>query len=613
MDVRKNLLIPNFNENRRLFKPVFQCIKKISAIEQLEKVYAKLPTEPDPRIFLSEALNALEMKMMIEGNLESIPKNGPLLVVGNHPYGGLEGLMTAKILLEVRSDVKIMVNYLLAHIPQLSLLTFGVDPFGSTSSRSRNITPLRHCVEWLKEGGTLIMFPSGTVSHLHVSKKRIMDPNWSKSVGQLVLWSQCSVLPIHFDGANSLLFQFLGLFHPRFRTLLLPRELHNKRGRIIKLTLGQVITFPELAKIGDPQSITEYLRARTYALGISTKNSRLQKNRLIKGLLPLQPKPVFKKQETIQDEVPKALLHQDARNLPEKQCLLESGNFRVFYAKADQIVNIMQEIGRLRELSFRAVGEGTGRSVDLDSFDQFYDHLFLWDESTHKIVGAYRIGRCDEIISLRGIDGLYTNSLFYYSKAMMPILEKSLELGRAFVRPEYQKNYAPLWLLWKGIAQYVFHHKNYRFLLGPVSISSSYHVLSRHLMLTYLSHHYFDEELSRLVKARHPWRIKPSAPWDVQTLCHGVKDVDLFSELILAIEKSERTIPVLLRHYIKIGAKVLGFNVDPHFSNVVDALILVDLTKIELSLLVKTMGRDKARRFLAEHGNEGFDTVSLTA
>lgn len=594
-----------------MWRPVIHCFQKLAALEKLERAYQSLPEASDPRSFLKSALETLRVRPVVSGTLSAIPEKGPLLVVANHPFGGLEGLLAAQTILERRSDVKIMANALLERIPEIESLIFGVDPFGFRRSRDRNVVPLRRCLEWLRSGGALVMFPSGTVSHFHLRKRSVMDPQWSPSVGRLLLWSRCPVVPMHFEGSNSLWFHLLGLLHPRLRTFLLPRELQNKGGQTIRLTIGRRIPFEELAEIGSPRGITEYLRAYTYALGVPRvecgSRALLGKRwRPLRKNLGSAPRPV-------RTAVPSPDLSQDIENLPDSHCVLVAGPYRVYWAAASQIPHVLREIGRLRETAFRAAGEGTGREEDLDEFDGYYDHLFLWNADSREIVGAYRIGRGDAILEQRGLHGFYTHTLFRYGAGIRSLLQKTLELGRSFVRPEYQKAYAPLWFLWKGIGRYVALHERYRFLLGPVSISDTYHVLSRHLMLMYLRQNHFCHEWGRWVRSRKPWRLMPVAPWNVHTLCRDVVDVDLFSELVAVIERYERSVPVLLRQYIKLGGKVLGFNVDPNFSYVVDALILVDLAQADLSLLEKTMGREEARRFLSVHRRVEIQEMSLCA
>ncbi|MEJ5349865.1 MAG: lysophospholipid acyltransferase family protein [Desulfosoma sp.] len=451
----------------------------------MEKTYQGLPRPLDPERFLQEALRALQIDVLIHGEEISIPSKGSLLVVANHPFGGLEGLVAASVLLSVRKDLKIMANQFLGKIPEISPLIVGVNPFERLGSRYENVRPTLQCLKWLKGGGALLVFPSGTVSHFQMRKRGITDPPWSSSVGRLVLWSRSSVLPIYFEGANSFWFHFLGLFHPLLRTLLLPRELHNKRGRQVQMTIGPVFSFEELCQMESADVITEYLRARTYALGLQRERNGRKK---MLQRFPLDAaKRRINRMEPLRASVPAADLEKDVAHLPPNHCLGSGGSYRIYWAGASLIPNVLREIGRLREIAFRAAGEGTGRSEDLDRFDRHYDHLFLWKSDTREVVGAYRIGRVDVILSRMGMSGLYTASLFRYEQGLRPLLVQSLELGRSFVRPEYQKNYTPLWFLWKGIGRYAAMHGTYRYLFGPVSISNAYHVFSRYLLYMYLN------------------------------------------------------------------------------------------------------------------------------
>ena len=596
---------------RGMWRPVMHCIEKVSAMDKLQRAYQALPPMSDPQAFIKNALDALKIHLIVRGSPEMIPKKGPVLVVANHPLGGVEGLVAAQMMLAVRSDVKIMANVFLSRIPEMAPLLFGVDPFGSRRSIDLNIGPLRQCFRWLKGGGVLIMFPSGTVSHFHLRNRAVVDPPWSETLGRLVLRSRCAVVPMHFEGANSLWFHLLGLMHPRLRTLLLPREMQRTCGRTIPVTVGRTICFEELAGIGSAAGMTEYLRAQTYALGV-THGKVSFRNIVPKRLVPLSKRRACLSRE-VEPGMPSQLLLKDVEKLPSTQCLVSAGCHRVYWASAGQIRHVLHEIGRLREIAFRAVGEGSGRAVDLDRFDLYYHHLFLWHEERREIIGAYRIGRGDEILKRMGLSGFYTSTLFRYGPGMTALLQRTLELGRSFVRPEHQKAHAPLWLLWKGIARYVALHEKYRYLLGPVSISDTYHVLSRHIMVMFLRHHYFCKQWSRWVKPRRPPRLMPTMPWNVRVLCRDLPDVDLVSELVATIEKSERSVPVLLRQYLKVGGKVLGFNVDKNFSHVLDALLFVDLASADLKFLKKAMGGDAALDFLAYHQGRNAEKLLLSA
>jgi putative hemolysin len=262
----------------------------------------------------------------------------------------------------------------------------------------------------------------------------------------------------------------------------------------------------------------------------------------------------------------------------------------------------LHEIGRLREVTFRAVGEGTGRATDLDRFDDTYTHLCLWDNKQHCVVGAYRIGQVDHILAQQGANGLYTSTLFDFHPQLLDRLNSSLELGRSFIRPEYQRSYAPLLLLWKGIGHYLVANPHYRYLFGPVSISSDYTANSRQLMVGSLTRYFMVKELSGLVSPRQPVAVMPlkiegiPARKSDPLLC----DMEEISALVADLESDNRGIPVLLRHYLSLGGKLLAFNLDPDFGNVIDGLLLVDLQHTDQKQLQRYLGRDGCQAYLAE-------------
>jgi hypothetical protein len=292
---------------------------------------------------------------------------------------------------------------------------------------------------------------------------------------------------------------------------------------------------------------------------------------------------------------------QNVDRLPAEQLLMKTGEYGVFYAKAEQIPHLLIDIGRLREATFREANEGTGKPIDLDRFDDYYTHLFVWNFEKRHVVGAYRLGQVDLILRELGKMGLYTSTLFDYKGRFLERMEYSIELGRSFIRKEYQKLYAPLLLLWKGIGHFVARNPQYRFLFGPVSISSAYSSLSRQLMMAYLSINHYEPQLARLVKPRtgvHDYGLKdPGLEYE------GLlpQNLDELSSLISEIEADRKGVPVLLRQYVKLGGKLMGFNVDPAFGHVLDGLIIVDLLKCEERVLGKYMGCEGAAGFLFRH------------
>lgn len=301
--------------------------------------------------------------------------------------------------------------------------------------------------------------------------------------------------------------------------------------------------------------------------------------------------------------IPRALLKAEIECLPEDQRLVASGNFTVQYARATQIPWCLQEIGRLRELTFRTAGEGTGRASDVDLFDAYYLHLFVWDTQAEKIVGAYRMGLTDEILGRYGKRGLYTQSLFKYGPRLLESLNPAIELGRSFVRTEYQRSFSPLMLLWRGIGRFILRSPQYAVLFGPVSISNSYAALSRQLMVEFLSANNAEAGLARHVKPRRPFRSLRSRVWDEMEFA-SVRDIEDLSRAIARIEGDRKGIPILLRQYLKLGGRLLGFSADKQFSDALDGLIMVDLRSSSPRVLARYMGEEGAATFLGFHSTE---------
>ena len=301
--------------------------------------------------------------------------------------------------------------------------------------------------------------------------------------------------------------------------------------------------------------------------------------------------------------IPQTLLKAEVEALPAEQGLVASGHFRVQYARAQQIPWCLQEIGRLREITFRAAGEGTGKASDIDLFDAYYLHLFVWDTQAEMIVGAYRMGLADEILSRYGKRGLYTQSLFKYGPRLLETLNPAIELGRSFVRAEYQRNFSPLLLLWRGIGRFILRSPQYAVLFGPVSISNSYAPISRKLMVDYLRTNNSETELARHVKPRRPFRAQRSAVWDEVEFA-SLKDIEGLSRVIARIEGDNKGVPILLKQYLKLGGQLLGFNADDQFSDALDGLIMIDLRASERLVLARYMGEEGAVAFLAHHGTE---------
>ena len=580
----------------KLLQTVGGALERVLLFGQLNALYHRTLHLQDNRDFHEKLLEALRVHYEVsQGDLARIPPDGPVVVTSNHPFGAIEGIILATILRSVRPDVKVMANFLLGSIPELRNLFILVDPFARQTSTYANVRALRETLAWLKRGAMLVVFPAGEVSHIDVASRRVTDPEWSESIARIIRATGACALPVCFSGANGLAFQVLGLVHPRLRTALLPHELLNKHDKTIPLRIGSPIPFNRLVAFKTDRDLMQYLRHRTYALAHDDAPPREP----LEILLPHRVrKPV---QEPVAPALPREQVRQEIEDLPPSQCLMASGELVAYHARAGQIPQTLQEIGRLREISFRAVGEGSGKSRDLDAFDSAYIHLFIWNRSTGELVGGYRLGPTDEILPASGLQGLYTSTLFNFASGFRVQIACALEMGRSFVRPEYQRSLGALPLLWKGIGSFVLKNPRYRILFGAVSISNRYRPLSQQLMVSFLrSHHYFSS-LSGTVKARTPFRPSRDRDLAQQTIEVVGNDLDELSTIISDIESNCTGIPVLLKHYLKLGGRILGFNVDPGFSNVLDALILVDLTQTGAKILGRFMGRDQAAEYLAFH------------
>ncbi len=569
---------------------------RLTCLERINQVYAQAAAAADQWEFLAALLQTLQVDYQVdEGDWRRIPSAGPLVVVANHPFGGVEGIILPALLGQVRRDVKLVANYLLRQVAELHDLFIYVDPFGTHQSPRASLAGLREAVAWLQQGGVVAIFPAGEVSHLHWSTKTVTDPVWSPTVAWLLRKSRAAVLPVFFAGHNGPLFQVLGLLHPLVRTLLLPREALNKSGRTIQVKIGQVIAPTTLDQVGDAAAVTDYLRLRTYLLqGHFAKALRLRR---------LHPLPQTRRlTEQIMAPVAAGELAQEVNRLPASQLLLASGSQRVYWAEAGQIPRLLQELGRLREITFRKVGEGTGRALDLDRFDAHYRHLFVWNQTTQEVVGAYRIGKVDEILASHGRSGLYTATLFDFAPPFLASLQPALELGRSFVRPEYQKNYGALLLLWQGIGRLLVQEPHYRYLFGPVSISNAYSEFSQGLLATWLSMHTFLPELAQYIRPKNPFQLRPEWDKEVRLALAGTRGVEDLSALLADLNPQRQGVPVLLRHYLKLGGKILGFNRDPDFNNALDGLILVDLWQTRPAVLQRYMGKEGYLQFARQQG-----------
>ena len=553
-------------------------LMELMKINQVNELFAQAQPKEGPE-FVDAILEGCGIDIEFdECELRNIPKTGAFVAIANHPYGGIEGMVLLKILCMVRPDAKLMANFLLKKIPNLSDYFIAVNPFENVE-HSSSISGLKNTLELLNNGTPIGIFPAGEVSTFKVEQKQVTDRLWHPVVGKIIAKAKVPVVPIYFHGNNGLLFNLLSLIHPALRTAKLPSELFNKHGHTIKLRIGKPINVEDIPDHNNSAKLLNFLRARTYALGTGLEEEKKL----------FSPRNLFKIKrlpEAVAPEIDSAILDKEIEPLRENYKVWTEKNYEVFIAPTSVIPNVIREVGRLREITFREVGEGTNKAIDLDEYDIYYHHLFIWDFEAKMIVGAYRIGLGDEIFYSVGKNGFYITELFKLKSQFTPVLRKSLELGRSWIRKEYQTKPLPLFLLWKGILKFLIDNPRYRYLIGPVSISNSFSKFSKSLIVDYINRNHFDHEMAQYVKPRKKFKVD-FAKIDTDLLMAGEDSFKGLDNLISEVETRNMKVPVLLRQYIALNAKIISFNIDPKFADCLDGFLVLDLEKVPQDILEK--------------------------
>ena len=538
-------------------------------------------TRPVAESFLDHVLGSLNTstRVVYEERLEDIPAEGAFIAFANHPFGGLEGMQLARLLLKYRSDLKVLTNEILTWIPEFEDLFIGVDVL-SANSKQKNMAGMKKVSAHLKQGGALLIFPAGTVASLELKKRAIVEKPWTPMLGRLAMKYKASCMSLYVEGRNSLWFYMLGMIHPRLRTAMLARQLTNKRGHCTTFVAGSLLKQKELDSFQDELLLTDYLRLNCEALSLKNRNSR----------------PSHEQIPDLEDEGEKRSALLDKLSSLEDCLLMSKPPFNVYCVPFQRMGPLVKELAKVRELTFRAAGEGTGRVEDSDRFDPHYLHLFVWDTEENRLVGAYRMGKCDEIIAVQGVKGLYSRSLFKYRRKYIDRIGGALEVGRSFISINYQRNPRALDILWRGIGTFVAKNPQYHTLFGCVSISSEHSLLARaFLSETMLTSFAAAPEFLTDIKPVSPLKVKGKL-WTSRMLS-SLSDIAVINKLVGNFDPG-KSIPVLLRHYLALNGRFVSFSVNHGFNQALDGLILVDLRNSPMKYLQRYLGHEGSENFL---------------
>ncbi|WP_298779871.1 lysophospholipid acyltransferase family protein [uncultured Polaribacter sp.] len=555
---------------------------KVLRISAINRIYNKNKNKKE-LTFLNSVLNDCNIQFEIpEEDLQRIPKDGAFITISNHPLGGIDGVLLLKLLIEKRADYKIIANFLLHRVAPLKPYIMPVNPFENRKDAKSSVAGIKSALSHLREGKPLGIFPAGEVSTYKEGKLKVDKP-WEEGAVRLIKKANVPIIPIYFHAKNSRLFYFLSKISDTLRTAKLPSEVISQKRKVIKVRIGKPISVKDQNEFTEIPAFYKFIRKKTYMLANPfEKSNKILSTQNIK--IPKKPA----KKVTTQKNVDLLIKEVDA--LREKDGrLLESKNYEVFFANANQIPNLLHEIGRLREITFRGVGEGTNKAIDLDKYDTYYYHMFLWDRKENCLAGAYRMGLGKEIFKKYGIHGFYVHTLFRIEPELHKMMEHTIEMGRAFIIKEYQQKPMPLFLLWKGIVHVTLRYPEHKYLMGGVSISNQFSEFSKSLMIEFMKSHYYDPYIAQYIQPKKEYKVKLK-DGDKDFVFDATKaDMQKFDKIIDEIEPGALRMPVLIKKYVKQNARLVAFNVDPKFNNAVDGLMYIKVADIPESTVKPVM------------------------
>ncbi|MGQ8366152.1 lysophospholipid acyltransferase family protein [Glaciecola sp. 1036] len=552
---------------------------RVMGVRQMDLLYQQHQMQGlSKEAFSDKLIEVLELELCGIAQLQQrIPASGPVVIASNHPFGGIEGVVLARAICEVRPDLKVLANRGLGIFKELSDYFIFTNPLSVNDPQ--NAPSLRQCISHVDKGNALLLFPAGRVSHLNRENNQLVENDWNKVVAKLACRDNCQFVPVFVDGKNSSLFYKIERVYFKLRMFLLGRELLNKRGFKMQIATGNPVPanlFPD-TNIANNSSLC---RALSYAHDPSWHYD--------------WPEDKAVAYKPLLSPIDKDILVNEIQALPQEQALVSFKTYQVYYGYQAQMPNVVTEIARLRELVFRQHNEGSGEPIDTDEFDATYTHLFIFDSAQKQIIGAYRMGQTDRLLAQQGLEGLYLHKMFDFSSQFINRQQPCLEMGRSFLIPEYQGSFQGLLLLWRGIGAFASKFPQYRTLYGTVSISKLYNPKSVKLIESVL----INQDKEQGVKARTPFSFELHSEISAylrkmnMTQTSTQEKSKLLSCFLKSIELDGKDVPILVKQYQKMGAEFHELGIDKSFNHTPGLLLSVNLAQAPTKLLKLYLGEN---------------------